>query len=152
MKGWRSVESRDPDGSFRSEQTVELAAPVVPASEQGARRLACTYWREIDRSTRGIARARESEGRVELRFRGRRPLLLRFGLPELSVSSGRVSSRHPIEGGLLARRPGGAIVFEQADGMLRCAVSGFHASRWYGPVQARVHVPISRRYFRRLLG
>src|SRR4029450_912263 len=78
-----------------------------------------------------------------------------------------VSCHYPIEGGLLARRPGGEIDFAQTgDGptVLRSAIRGFFpgpAARagspdWtgalYNRVQSRIHVVVSRRYFARLIG
>jgi hypothetical protein len=77
-----------------------------------------------------------------------------------------VSCRYPIEGGLLAQRPAGEILFEQTGGpvsVLRSAIRGFFprlAARqgrpdWtgalYNRVQSRIHVAVSRRYFSRLI-
>jgi hypothetical protein len=77
-----------------------------------------------------------------------------------------VRCTYPIAGGLLAQRPAGEILFEQAGGsepVLRSAIRGFFprlAARhgrpdWTGAlytrVQSRIHVAVSRRYFARLV-
>ena len=151
MQHWQSIERREADGTLSTEQRIRLAAPVVPVSEEGARRLSRLYWDEVARATRAVVRRREADGRVELLPRVGRRALLRLGPAELTVGDGAVSASHAIEGGFLSGGPGGSITFEQRDGVLRCAVEGFRASRWYGRLQARIHVGISRRYFRRLL-
>jgi hypothetical protein len=92
--------------------------------------------------------------------------LLRFGAPTIKATTTFVCCSYPIEGGLLARCPGGEIIFAQAgDGapVVRSAIRGFFpslASRtaspdWtgalYNQVQSRIHVVVSRRYFARLI-
>jgi hypothetical protein len=67
------------------EESFALARPVVPVTRDGAARLGSAYWQEVERSTRGAIRARRTPQRVELRFFGRAPALLRFGAPQLQV-------------------------------------------------------------------
>jgi hypothetical protein len=77
-----------------------------------------------------------------------------------------VRCSYPIEGGLLAQRPAGELVFAQVDGsppIVRSTIRGFFPSLvarqgerdWtgalYSQVQSRVHVAISSRYFARLI-
>ncbi len=104
---------------------------------------------------------------MELRVIGRWPLLLAFGPPVTDVARRSLRCCYPITGGLLARRPGGEIVFAQdrvGDQLcLRSTITGFFptlATRpgrpdWtgalYSQVQRRVHVAVSRRYFARLI-
>lgn len=162
---WSSSQSRSPSGAFESVQRVELPAPVVEQSVAGASRLGEVYWRQLERSTRGLIRARPAAGAPELRVLGLGPALLRFGPPELTVSSGTVSCLYPIRGGVLASTPAGSICFTQmgADHVeVRSAISGFfprlaaHPRRppWsgvlYPQIQARLHVALGRRYFARL--
>jgi hypothetical protein len=140
---------------------------VVEFSETGGEHLGRVYWREVERITGRLVRARERQGSIELRLLGRGPALLRFGAPRIEVTTTLVSCRYPIEGGLLARRPGGEIDFAQTgDGptVLRSAIRGFFPSLaartgspdWtgalYNRVQSRIHVVVSRRYFARLIG
>jgi len=92
-------------------------------------------------------------------------VLLRLGRSTLEATARLVGCRYPIEGGLLARRAAGEIVFAQVSGspLIVCsAIRGFFprfAGREGGPdrsgvvynrVQSRIHVAISRRYFARL--
>jgi hypothetical protein len=140
---------------------------VVEFSETGGEHLGRVYWREVERITGRLVRARERQGSIELRLLVRGPALLRFGPPRIEVTTTLVSCRYPIEGGLLARRPGGEIDFAQTgDGptVLRSAIRGFFPSLaartgspdWtgalYNRVQSRIHVVVSRRYFARLIG
>ena len=62
-----------------------------------------------------------------------------------------MSCRYPILGGLLSGREGGSLTLSQDGRDLSVAVNGFYGRRIYEHVQRRVHVAISRRYFRRLL-
>jgi hypothetical protein len=77
-----------------------------------------------------------------------------------------VCCRYPIDGGFLARRPAGEIVFAQVGGSTpaaRSAIRGFFPSLaarqgepdWAGALytrlQSRIHVAVSRRYFARLI-
>jgi hypothetical protein len=163
---WSSSQAQSPSGAFDSVQRVELPAPVVEHSAAGARRLGEVYWRQLERSTLGLIQARPAAGAPELRLLGFGPALLRFGPPELAVSSGSVSCLYPIRGGVLARTAAGSICFKQtgADHVeVRSAISGFFPRlaarpsrpRWsgvlYPQIQARLHVALGRRYFARLL-
>ncbi|MFL5967304.1 MAG: hypothetical protein ACJ747_12205 [Gaiellaceae bacterium] len=165
MDGWRSRHRQTPDGAVESEQEAGLWAPVVPFDEHGAERLGRAYWAEVEHSTRHVIRARERDGRTELRLLGG-PVLLRFDRPRLESSSGLARCTYPILGGFLARRRAGEISFAQIDGeglRLRSSIRGFFprlAARegepdWtgalYDRVQSRIHVAISRRYFARLV-
>jgi hypothetical protein len=133
---------------------------------EGARMLSHIYWREVERSTGNLVRARVSAEGVVLRLAGRGPALLRFAPATLSTDPTGVASVHAIVGGLLARRPSGLIRFEQRaqDGgvLVISAISGFHptlaarpdAPAWTGDlykrVQSRLHVAVARRFFARL--
>ena len=167
MEGRESSERQAVDGAVESEQRVALRAPVVEVSATGAKHLGRAYWAEVERATRGLVRARVRDASLELRLFGKRPVLLRFGAPKVHASRDLVACRYPIDGGWLARRAAGAITFAQVVGpptVLRSTIRGFHprlAARdgepdWtgalYTQVQSRIHVAISRRYFRRLSG
>ena len=85
-------------------------------------------------------------------------MLLRFGPPEVAVDDAGVRCTYPIRGGVLARRPVGSITLSQSASEppeLCAAVAGFvprlGRTPLYGQLQRRVHVRISRRFFRRLL-
>jgi len=166
VDGWEAWEGQRDDGAVESEQRVALRAPVVEFSVAGGERLGRMYWREVERITGRLVRARERQGSIELRLLGRGPSLLRFGPPTIEATTTLVCCRYPIEGGLLARRPAGEIIFAQVgDGppVVRSAIRGFFpslASRtaspdWtgalYNRVQSRIHVVVSRRYFARLI-
>lgn len=167
LDGWESWQGQRDDGAVESEQRVVLRTPVVEFSETGAEHLGRMYWREVERITRRLVQARDRQGSIELRPLGRGPSLLRFGPPTIEATTTLVWCRYPIEGGLLARRPGGEIDFAQTgDGptVLRSAIRGFFPSLaartgspdWTGAlytrVQSRIHVVVSRRYFARLIG
>ena len=138
----------------QSEERECAPAPVVEASADGARALAATYWREVERTTRRLVRVRaRSECTV---VRGLGIPLLRFGRTRITVADDRVACSYPIEGGVLARRPGGFITFGQEGRVLTSSISGFHPRlaafpALYSHVQARVHAAVSRRYFARLV-
>jgi len=165
--GWESVEERSGDGAVSSVQRARFGRPVVSFSDEGARQLSATYWREVERSTRRLVRAADSTGGFSLRAFGRGPALLCFGPAEITATPAVVGCGHAITGGLLARRPAGEIRFEQRaqdDGVLAVsAIYGFHptlAARpgmpvWTGElykrVQSRLHVFVGRRYFDRLV-
>ena len=160
-RSWSSAQTRSPSGAFESVQRIIFPAPVVERSAAGARRLGELYWRQLERSTLGLVRARTGRGGLQLRLLGIGPALLRFGQPQHSVSIGEVSCLYPISGGLLARAAAGSISFTQAgvDAVeVRSAIDGFFprlaARRRHGllypHVQARLHVALGRRYFARL--
>jgi hypothetical protein len=166
LQGWEASQGQREDGAVESEQRVVLSTPVVEFSEQGGERLGRVYWREVERITGRLVRARDRQGAIELRLLGRGPSLLRFGAPTIKATTTLVCCSYPIEGGLLARRPGGEIIFAQTGDpspVVRSAIRGFFpslasrdASRgWtgalYNRVQSRIHVVVSRRYFVRLI-
>ncbi len=166
VDGWEAWEGQRDDGAVESEQRVVLRTPVVEFSVAGGEHLGRAYWREVERITGRLVQARERQGSIELRLLGRGPSLLRFGPSTIKATTTLVCCRYPIEGGLLARRPAGEIIFAQVgDGqpVVRSAIRGFFpslASRsaspdWTGAlynwVQSRIHVVVSRRYFARLI-
>jgi hypothetical protein len=162
---WSATQTRSAAGAFESCQRIVFSEPVVEHSAAGAKRLGELYWREVERSTFGVVRARISAGGLQVRLLGARPALLRFGPPEHEVSPRTVSCRYPIRGGLLVQAPGGSITFSQ-DGLaivvVCSAITGFfprlaacrRRRRWdamlYLHVQARLHMALGRRYFARL--
>ena len=166
MDGWETSQGQTDDGAVESEQRVTLREPVVEFSEAGAEQLGRAYWGEVERVTWHLVRAREREGSLELRLLARGPSLLRFGRPTFKTTTALASCSYPIEGGILAQRPAGEIVFEQVGGpvpAVRSAIRGFFPSLaarngkpdWtgalYNLVQSRIHVAVSRRYFARLI-
>ena len=153
LDGWRSLERVRPDGAIDSVQSVLIAAPVVEATADSARSLGERYWRQVRRASHGLVRWREHDGRVELRLLSAGPPLLRFTPTRVSTGPGEVGCSYAIDGGLLTRRPGGAISFTQTDGdpaELSVAVEGYfpRLGVLLGPLQRRFHVHVSRRYFR----
>jgi hypothetical protein len=165
--GWVTTHSQARDGAVESEQRVSVSTPVVPFDADGARELGNRYWREVERSTRRLVRAGRGNGGVELRLLGRRPVLLAFDRPFVEADAERVRCVFPIRGGILTQRGAGAISFEQIDGdgglTLRSTIRGFYPAlaaregrrHWtgalYNSLQSRIHVAISRRYFRHLI-
>lgn len=165
MEAWRSRHRQTRDGAVESEQEAAIPAAVVGFDDRGAERLGRVYWREVERVTRGLVRARERRGCTELRLLGG-PVLLRFGPPRLESSGALARCTYPILGGLLAQRRAGEITFAQVGGdapVVRSSIRGFFPSlaaregepHWtgtlYDHVQSRIHVAISRRYFARLV-
>jgi hypothetical protein len=165
LEGWRSAQARGSGGAIESDERVRIARRVVPTTAGGALRLGDRYWSEVERASHGLVRVRRTAVGPELRLLARGPRLLRFAPPETVYERTRVACRYPIVGGLLAQRPGGALELSQTghdEPELRAAVSGFVPRlglrpgfpRWSGAlyeVQRRLHVTISRRYFRRLI-
>jgi hypothetical protein len=158
LEGWRSTHARGAGGVVHSDERVHAKYPVVAPSRTGALHLGNCYWSEVGRASRGSLRRRDTATGVELRLFACGPSLLRFGRPELYVSADGVSCRYPICGGLLARRPGGAITLSQGgteEPELRATVTAFvprlALPLLYDRLQHRLHVRISRRYFRRLI-
>ena len=165
--GWSSSHRRRSDGAIESTQRLVAPRPVVEHTVDGAMILGAAYWREVERLTRGLVRARNRGSGMELRLARRGPTLLRFGPPQLTATANTVSTSYPITGGLLARRAAGSITLSMhggADGVeLRSAIVGYHpalAARpgtpaWtgelYDQIQARIHARVSRRYFHRLI-
>ncbi|MBA3331302.1 MAG: hypothetical protein H0T39_10640 [Actinobacteria bacterium] len=159
-------QSESSPGAVDSEQRVLAPNPVVDASEAGALRLGTVYWAEVERFTRRAVRVRASRDGFELRLFWRGPALLRFGAAATAVAAGTTRCAYPIRAGGLARRSGGEIAFAQQTGdevELRSTIQGYHptlaarpgAPRWAGALyshgQRRLHLAISRGYFRRLI-
>jgi hypothetical protein len=157
LDGWRSVHGRGADGSIESDERVTVDSPVVERSEAGARLLGERYWREVASASRGLVRARRAGDGVELRLFERGPSLLRFGPAETTHDAEDVRCRYSIRGGLLARRAGGTLTLSQTGAgrpELRAAVHGFAprlGAQPYERIQRRLHVAVSRRYFRSLI-
>jgi hypothetical protein len=158
LEGWRSTQVRGDDGVVHSDERVRAKHPVVAPTPEGALLLGDRYWSEVGRVSRGSLRLHEAASGVELRLLAFGPTLLRFGPPEVDVGADGVSCRYPICGGLLARRPGGAIALSQSgadEPELRATVTAFvprlALPLLYDRLQHRLHVRISRRYFRRLI-
>jgi hypothetical protein len=86
--GWESTQRQTALGAVESEQRVRLLRPVVDGSVHGAQRLGSAYWREVERFTFGLLRPRQGLHGVELRLLGRRPLVLAFGQPVLTLTEG----------------------------------------------------------------
>ena len=166
MTGWETSERVLESGAFDSRQRVLVAEPVVEASDAGARTLGITYWRAVDRFTRGAIRASWTGEGGKLKLLGGATLLT-FGPPQLSFEGGLVSCRYAIEGGLLALRAGGSVTLAQrpeGDGQeLSVTVERYlprlaaraGAPMWTGLLYAKgqtpFHVAVSRHYFELLL-
>jgi hypothetical protein len=138
-------------------ETATAPARVVEASPRGARRLASSYWLEVEATTRGLVRVCEARGGIELRLLGRGPALIRLGTPILVAGPGQVSCAYPIVGGLLVGRPGGALKFEQLDSrpvLLHSTLTEYvprRAGSACAFVQSWIHSAVSRRHLARLI-
>ncbi len=153
LEGWHSSQRITPEGAVESEQRARLPRPVVPDTEEGARRLGTEYWQAVRASTFGLVRPRTTTVGVELRAFG--AVLLAFAPADTIADGERVACAFPIRRGLLVRRPGGAITLAQTAGPEICStITGFHprlGGPLYSQVQRRFHLAVSRRYFRRLV-
>ena len=153
LEGWRSAHERLEDGAIESDERVSLSRAVVPTTEAGARLLGERYWLTVWQASLGLVRLRGTQDGSVLRLAG--VPLLRFAPADLAADANGVRCRFPIRGGLLARRAGGALVLSQSDGSeLRAALTGFVprlAARPYDRIQRRIHVAVSRRFFRSLI-
>jgi hypothetical protein len=104
---------------------------------------------------------------VKLQLRPGRILLLSFAPPKLSAANGIVRCTYRVSGGLLTRSASGTISFMQEAGpppALASAISGFFprfaaapgrpswTGAFYEHVQRRLHLAVSRRYFKALVG
>ena len=166
LEDWSSNQRQTTAGAVESTQRARLDDPVVDASEAGARRLGTLYWETVDRADRPL-RPGPQPGRPARAAGARaRAVLLTFDEPELRVGPGRVECRYSIRGGLLARLPAGAITLAQYENggiEVSSVITGFFpllgarpgrpgwTGALYAHVQSRIHVAVSRRYFRRLL-
>jgi hypothetical protein len=166
VTGWETSERVLESGAFDSRQRVLVAEPVVEASEAGARTLGITYWRAVDRFTRGGVRASWTGEAGNLKLLGG-PTLLTFAPPQLSFESGVVSCRYAIQGGLLALRAGGSVTLAQrpegdqqelsvtVEEYLPRLAARAGKPAWTGVLYAKgqtpFHAAVSRRYFELLL-
>ena len=166
IDGWESLQRLTPDGAVESEQRIRLEREVVAPTAEGARELGRRYWREVERSTLGLVRGRESVDGISLTVLGYRPVLLAFAPAQTVVSDRDVTCRYAIRGGLLVRGPHGSLALIQQrtpEPALRSVITGFYPRLaatpgrpgWsrplYAVVQRRLHVWISRRFFRALV-
>jgi hypothetical protein len=151
--GWGSTDRRGDDGSVESTQRALAPRPVVPVSDGGARRLGRAYGLGVRRAGRGLVRWREDDRGVEVRLLGLRRPLLTLGPAQPSIGGDRVGCTYAIVGGLLARRPGGTLALAQSGRELEVAVTGFapRLAVVYRLLERRLHVAVSRRFFRRLI-
>lgn len=166
MTSWESSERVLEAGGFESRQRVLVGEPVVEVSEAGARTLGVTYWRAVDRFTRGGVRASWAGDGGKLKLVGAATLLI-LGPAELSYEGDVVVCRHVIRGGLLALRAGGSVTLaqrpEEGQQELSVTVEGYlprlaarsGAPAWTGLLYAKgqrpFHVAVSRCYFALLL-
>jgi hypothetical protein len=152
LEGWSSVQERGTDGAIESDERVRVSRAVVPATQAGARLLGERYWLTVRRASFGLVRIRKAQRGSVLCFAG--APLLRFAPAELAAGGNGVRCSFAILGGLLARRAGGSLVLSQStDNELRAALTGFVprlGARPYDRIERRVHVAISRRFFRSL--
>jgi hypothetical protein len=154
-EGFRSVGRRDSDRSVATEEAVRIAYPIVPFSDEGARALGRTYWIVVRHVSGRLVRHHETSDGLELRILGLPPALLRLGSVEIEVGSDQLACTYRIRGGLLALGEGGTLTVSQigrAPTDIRVAVDGFLArGGLIYPVQRRLHVSVSRRFFRHLV-
>jgi hypothetical protein len=166
MRGWATSGREAASEAVESREWIGLAHGVVTPDEDGARELGWRYLDEIRRSTRGLVRATSGARGVSLDAARIVPLF-RFGPPELAADADRVECRFPIRGGLLAARPGGALVVAQRAAELHeleLVVAGYFPRLGGSPrrrslrrglyalLQARAHGAISRRFLERAAG
>jgi hypothetical protein len=156
IAGWSSRVSRA-GGVVSSDQRAQAPGMLVEASPGGALRLGVAYWREVGRVLAPLVTSRAA-GAPQVRLLGLpRPLLMRFEAPHVVVDDDEVRVTYRIAGGVLVRRPGGDITLAQRrtpPHVVRSTVSGFRPTLpapVYRLIQSRLHVAISRRYFRRLM-
>jgi hypothetical protein len=148
-----------------TEQRMLIPGRAVPRTHLGALALGRIYWDEVERTLPGLVCVDRRPSGTAVRLGRRGPALLRLGPAEVHLEAGRLVCRFPIEGGLLARKPGGSLTLAQTEREaveLRSTVSGFHPRlgarpglpRWTGALyargQARLHDAIGRRYLARL--
>jgi hypothetical protein len=145
-----------------SVERMELPRRLVPATREGARALGEWYWEELERSSRGLIRARAENGGLRVVL-GRAVTLLRFGPPDLAVEGEDVECRYPIVGGTLVSHPGGSLTIAQRDGavtQLEVTVTEYrpslaergsrlHRGVLYTALQAPLHRSVSRRFLTR---
>ena len=131
LAGWGSWRRIATDGTIDSEQRVLVDAAVVERSENGARRLATSYWDALNGWPPPVLCSRALRRSRRQGHRGG-PVLLALGPVETEISRTNIAASHTIVGGLLVRRGGGRISFEQLEGEpieLRSRISGFYPRR-----------------------
>jgi hypothetical protein len=97
------------DGRVAIEDSVAMPGTVT------GKTLETTYWSDIRRLTLGLVDVRDNAIRIG-------PLeLIRFGRPKVT----KTSVQWPIDGGLLARSPGGRLRIELLYGRLVASVEGY---------------------------
>jgi hypothetical protein len=147
-----------PVDEFLTAQRRPLARPVVEESPAGAAELAELYWREVERATLGIVRARGRNDTVSLVL-ARAVTLFVFGIPSVRAEEGAVACTLPILGGLLVERAGGELTIVQRTEPpeAQVVVSGYRPRLASGTLrrlrrlvyvhaQARVHSVIGERF------
>src|SRR5688500_9700924 len=112
LRDWETSERVLESGGFESRQRVLVTEPAVESSGSGARWLGVTYWQSVARFTRGLVRATWGADGGRLSLVGG-VSLLRFGPPAIAIDGHTVSCRYPIQGGVLALRPGGSVTLAQ---------------------------------------
>ena len=124
FRDWETSERLLESGGFESRQRVLVAEPAVESSDSGGRWLGVRYWQAVAGFTRGVVRASWSADGGRLRLLGGASLLV-FGVPAIAVDAEAVSCRYPIQGGLLALRPGGSVTLAQSavDGAFELSVT-----------------------------
>ncbi len=157
-----SVEGIPTSSGRESVDCIALAGPLVPATPDGAQSLGRWYWDELERTSRGLLRARTEPDGIRLVL-GRSVTLLRFGNGEVELGAGTVACRYPIVGGALVSDPGGSLTIAQRDGavpQLEVTVQGYrpslvhrgarlHRGIFYRVLQAPLHRSVSRRFLAR---
>lgn len=94
---------------------VEIDDSVAMPNAMTGKSLESAFWSDIHALTLGLIRGEENTLRLG-------PLqLIRFGRPKVT----RSSVQWPIEGGLLARAPGGRLRIELLNGLLISSVDGY---------------------------
>ena len=126
-------QSRGPTGAFTSVQRASLPSPAVEHSPAGARRLGNLYWRELNRSTFGLVRARVSDVR-DPRWAPR------------THPGGWIAFTQTVGSPLEVRSEIDGFFPRLATRRVRRGWSGV----LYPHLQTRLHVALGRRYFARL--
>lgn len=156
----RSVRRILPGATVESVASLDLDAPAVPVSDEGAATLGRLYWDEVHLMTRCLVRLRAGPGAIDLCILGRGPTLLRFEHARLSSSDGAVTCSYEILGGALARRRGGLLRLSQIDRVVAVEVTGYAPrllprraggiAMYLYRLQERAHAAVSLRYLARL--